>query len=55
MTSIRMEPVWVILGQSAGVAAAQSLKENVTVQSVNITSLQKILLTQGQKIAWTGN
>ena len=34
MTSIRMEPVWMILGESAGVAAAIAARESVSVQDV---------------------
>jgi len=54
MTSIRMEPVWIILGQSAGQAAAQSLREKVSVQNINISDLQKTLIAQEQKISWSG-
>jgi len=52
MTSIRMEPVWVILGQSAGIAAAQSLKENKPVQEIDISTLQRSLVSAGQKLSW---
>ena len=54
MTSIRMEPVWIILGQSAGHAAVQSLREKVPVQNINLTDLQKTLVAQDQKISWSG-
>jgi hypothetical protein len=54
MTSIRMEPVWIILGQSAGHAAVQSLREKVPVQKIALTDLQKTLVAQDQKISWTG-
>jgi len=54
MTSIRMEPVWIILGQSAGHAAVQSLREKVPVQKITLTDLQKILVAQEQKISWSG-
>ena len=53
MTSIRMEPVWVILGQSAGIAAAQSLKENKSVQEIDIPTLQRTLVSAGQKLSWS--
>ena len=53
MTSIRMEPVWIILGQSAGQAAAQSLREKVPVQNINVGNLQKTLVAQEQKISWS--
>ena len=54
MTSIRMEPVWIILGQSAGQAAAQSLREKVSVQNINTTDLQKTLIAKEQKTSWSG-
>lgn len=52
MTSLRMEPVWIILGQSAGVAAAQSLLEKKPVQEIDIPTLQRTLLSLGQKLSW---
>ena len=54
MTSIRMEPVWIILGQSAGQAAAQALREKVPVQNISVNDLQKTLVAQEQKITWSG-
>ncbi len=50
MTSIRMEPVWMILGESAGVAAAMALSENTSVQEVSYDSLQKKLTALKQKL-----
>ncbi|CAN5877449.1 hypothetical protein BH11VER1_BH11VER1_20300 [soil metagenome] len=48
MTSIRMEPVWMILGESAGVAASMAVKQNVPVQEVDYRLLRARLLTLGQ-------
>lgn len=42
--SIRMEPVFMVLGQSAAVAACQAIDENVPVQQVNVNKLQHELL-----------
>lgn len=42
--SIRMEPVFMVLGQSAAMAAAMAINDNVQVQDVNITELRRILL-----------
>ncbi|QDS94821.1 Xanthan lyase precursor [Roseimaritima multifibrata] len=47
-SSIRVEPTWMILGQSAGIAAALSAKQNVAVQDLPYPALQKQLLAQGQ-------
>ena len=41
--SIRMEPVFMVLGQSAAVAAVLAIDENKNVQDINITKLRKIL------------
>lgn len=46
-SSIRVEPTWMILGQSAGIAAAMSLKESA-VQDVPIAELQTRLKAAGQ-------
>jgi len=45
---IRLEPQYMILGQSAGVAAAMAIKSGSTVQQVNIKELQNRLLELGQ-------
>ncbi|MEX0883707.1 MAG: FAD-dependent oxidoreductase, partial [Cyclobacteriaceae bacterium] len=46
--SIRMEPVFMVLGQSAGLAAALALEEKTTVQSLPYEVLKASLLEQGQ-------
>src|SRR5690554_2087644 len=46
--SIRMEPVFMILGQSAAVAACMAIDENVAVQDVEYENLKKSLLDKGQ-------
>ena len=48
MTSIRMEPVWITLGLSAGIAAAHSLKENTAVQAIDFPRYRRALLDAGQ-------
>ena len=47
---LRLEPQLMILGQAAGVAAAQALKENVDVQNIDVAKLQARLLELGAKI-----
>lgn len=48
--SIRMEPVFMILGQSAGTAASIAIEEKIPVQKVDYAKLKKLLLEQGQKL-----
>ena len=50
MTSIRMEPVWMILGESAGVAAAMAVSENLPVQQVSYAGLKEKLLALQQRL-----
>jgi len=50
--SIRMEPVFMVLGQSAATAAALALRENVAVQDVDGKKLRDRLLADGQVLTW---
>lgn len=50
MTSIRMEPVWMVLGESAGVAAAMAANGRTPVQDVPYEPLKAKLLDLGQKL-----
>ncbi len=50
MTSIRMEPVWMILGESAGVAAAMAVRGQVPVQSIAYGPLRERLLGLEQRL-----
>jgi hypothetical protein len=50
--SIRMEPVFMILGQSAATAACQSISRNVPVQKVDYAELKARLLADQQILAW---
>ena len=52
--SIRMEPVFMVLGQSAATAACQSLDDRVPVQQLNVTALQARLCTDKQVLSTTG-
>lgn len=52
MTSTRMEPVWMILGESAGVAAALAVKNGVPVQDVEYGKLRSKLRELGQVLDW---
>ena len=48
--SIRMEPVFMILGQSAGTAACIAIDDNTSVQAVPYAKLKKRLVADGQKL-----
>ena len=48
--SIRMEPVWMILGESAAEAAVQAIAENCSVQEISIDRLQSTLEAAGQRL-----
>lgn len=52
--SIRMEPVFMILGQSAATAAAMAIDDEVSVQKVSYAKLQKQLKEDGQVLAYDG-
>jgi hypothetical protein len=52
--SIRMEPVFMILGQSAGMAAALALDEGIAVQDLDYGKLKTRLEEGGQRLAWLG-
>jgi hypothetical protein len=45
-----MEPVFMILGQSAGVAACIAIEDCVPVQKVQYKKLRRMLLDRGQKL-----
>jgi hypothetical protein len=50
-SSIRMEPVFMVLGQSAGTAAALALDRNTSVQELPYDVLGPVLLKDGQVLA----
>jgi FAD dependent oxidoreductase len=50
--SIRMEPVFMILGQSAATAAAFAIDDNVTVQQLDYTKLKAQLIADKQLLTW---
>jgi len=50
--SMRMEPVFMILGQSAGTAAVLAADEEVAVQDLDYESLEAKLVADGQRLAW---
>ena len=52
--SIRMEPVFMVLGQSAGTAACIAIDGKTSVQGVPYPLLQARLLADHQNLAWDG-
>ena len=52
--SIRMEPVFMVLGQAAATAAAVAIDGGTTVQDVDYPRLRERLLADGQVLEWTG-
>ena len=50
--SIRMEPVFMILGQAAGTAASLAIRHNETVQDVDYAELKQELLNGSQVVQW---
>ena len=52
--SIRMEPVFMVLGQSAATAAALAIDARVAVQQLEYESLRERLLADAQVLEWTG-
>ena len=52
--SIRMEPVFMVLGQSAATAAALAIEQSSAVQEVDYPALREKLLKDKQVLEWTG-
>ncbi len=51
--SARMEPVFMICGQSAGIAACRALTENTAVQEIDMRAYRDALDEAGQVLEWT--
>ncbi len=52
--SIRMEPVYMILGQSCGTAAVLAIDDNMDVQKVSYPKLRERLVADKQLLEWKG-
>lgn len=52
--SIRMEPVFMVLGQSSATAACLAIDAGVTVQKLDYAQLKERLLADKQVLEWTG-
>ena len=51
--SIRMEPVFMLLGQSAAMAAHMAMEKRTSVQEIDVPALQTRLLEAGQILKWS--
>lgn len=51
--SIRMEPVFMVLGQSAATAACLSIENNIQLHNLDYKLLEAKLLSDNQRLAWT--
>ena len=54
LSSIRMEPTYMILGESAGIAAVRAIDEDESVQEIDMAAYRKALLAAGQILQWNG-
>jgi hypothetical protein len=50
--SARMEPVFMICGESAGIAACRALAENTAVQDIDLPAYRSALEKASQKLTW---
>ena len=48
MASIRMEPTYMVMGESAGIAAVKAIEQHSAVQSIDAKDYRKALLAAGQ-------
>ncbi len=55
LASIRMEPQYMIMGQSAGVAASMAVKSGRSVQQIDVYELQEKLKAEGQVLSLENN
>ncbi|ODS85640.1 MAG: xanthan lyase, partial [Cytophagaceae bacterium SCN 52-12] len=53
--SIRMEPVFMVLGQSSAIAASIAIDRGIALQEVPYQELRKALLHYDQRLEWAGN
>ena len=53
--SIRMEPVFMSMGQASATAAAQAIDAQTTAQKLDYTTLRERLLADGQILEWIGS
>ena len=50
--SIRVEPCFMALGEASGIAGAKALEQKVEARAVNVTDVQREILTRGGVILY---
>ncbi|WP_169732550.1 FAD-dependent oxidoreductase [Derxia gummosa] len=50
--SVRIEPTYMILGQSAGIGAAETLRAGTTLHALPYATLRPLLVAAGQRLSW---
>lgn len=53
-SSIRMEATYMVMGESAGIAAALAMKQNKAVQDIDRKELTAMVKKYGQRLEWDG-
>lgn len=53
--ALRLEPIWMSLGQAAGHAAALAVKDNLAAQKVNVPALQRRLLAERSALLYVSD
>ena len=53
-STIRMEATYMVMGESAGIAAALAIKSNKAVQDLDRVKLTSMLKSYGQELEWDG-
>ena len=54
LSSMRMEPTYMILGESAGIAAVRAIEEDAAVQDIDLPRYLAALKEAGQVLHWDG-
>jgi len=54
MANVRMEPTYMLMGESAGIAAVNALDEDADVQDIDMRVYHENLLAAGQILEWDG-
>ena len=54
LSSIRMEPTYMVMGESSGIAAVRAIDEGRDVQDIDMDAYRKALLAAGQVLGWDG-